>query len=154
MGHAATLTGGMDPVKELPYAECLRLLNQHDVGRVAVCAPDGPQIVPVNYVVDAESIVFRTAPYSVLGSHADGARLAFEVDSLQEADQTAWSVVALGTGHLIEDPFELARLREHGGPQPWAGGARPMHVRLTWHHLSGRRVGRNREAGQPGQPVG
>lgn len=144
----------MELIKELPYDECRRLLGKETVGRVAICTPDGPQIVPVNYVVEEESAIFRTAPYSVLGSHADGARLALEVDRLEEEERAGWSVVAVGTGKLIEDTFEVARLRVHGGPRPWAGGARPMHIRLTWRHLSGRTIGNHSQAGQQEQPVG
>ena len=51
-------------------------------GRVALCTDSGPQIVPVNYSVVEDSIVFRTTPYSVLGTYAWKTRLAFEVDHI------------------------------------------------------------------------
>ncbi|QYJ03400.1 pyridoxamine 5'-phosphate oxidase family protein [Nocardioides panacisoli] len=126
---------------ELPYDECRRRLSTADVGRVAICAPDGPQIVPVNYVLDEESIIFRIAPYSLLGTRADGARLAFEVDHLDHATRAGWSVVASGPGEFVADTFETARLRMHGLLEPWAGGARPLHVRIRWTRLTGRAVG-------------
>lgn len=126
---------------ELPYDECRRHLTASTVGRVAICTPEGPQIVPVNFVIDEESIVFRTAPYSVLGTRADGARLAFEVDHLEHRDRSGWSVLATGPGEFVADSFETARLRLHGVLEPWAGGARPMHVRLRWTRLTGRSVG-------------
>lgn len=131
----------MDTLRDLPYEECLRLLVGEAVGRIAICTPDGPHVVPVNYVVDEESIVFRTAPYSVVGSNADGARLALEVDALEPESMTGWSVLATGAGAMLSDTFDIARVRMHGGPSPWAGGLRPMHIRLTWHTLTGRRVG-------------
>ena len=56
---------------ELDYTTCLSLLREEEVGRVAVCTSDGPRIVPVNYtVVDDDTLVFRTTPYSALGTHA------------------------------------------------------------------------------------
>ncbi len=66
----------------LTYGKCLELLSTGVVGRAAVCTPAGPRIVPVNYSVVEESIVFRTTPYSVLGTYAWNTRLAFEVDQV------------------------------------------------------------------------
>ncbi len=60
----------MDMPRELSQQECLQLLSHEEVARVAVCTPTGPHIVPVNYVVVDDAIVFRTAPYSVLGTVA------------------------------------------------------------------------------------
>ena len=37
------------PFRELPSNECERRLGQHTIGRVAWNAPDGPQLLPVNY---------------------------------------------------------------------------------------------------------
>ncbi len=67
---------------ELPYETCAELLATREVGRVAVCTTDGPRIIPVNYSVVDDAVVFRTTPYSVLGMHAWRGRLAFEVDDL------------------------------------------------------------------------
>jgi nitroimidazol reductase NimA-like FMN-containing flavoprotein (pyridoxamine 5'-phosphate oxidase superfamily) len=127
---------------ELPYDTCLSLLRQGSVGRAAVCTPDGPRIVPVNYaVVDDDTVVFRTAPWSVLGTHAWNERLAFEVDEVDPEHQTGWSVVASGRGSLIEDPEEMSRIRAFHDPVPWAGGQRWMLVALRWQDLTGRRIG-------------
>lgn len=126
---------------ELPYLKCAELLASGDVGRVAVCTPEGPRIVPVNYSVVDETIVFRTTPYSVLGTYAWTTELAFEVDGFQSAHRTGWSVVATGRGTLIEDRDELARIRSSWDPEPWAAGHRMLYVGLAWRDLTGRRVG-------------
>lgn len=127
---------------ELTYEDCLALLRQGEFGRVAVCTPDGPRIVPVNYaVVDDEAIVFRTTPYSVLGVHARESRLAFEVDQVDREGHTGWSVVASGRGSPLEDRDELARIRTFRDPQPWAGGQRWLYILLRWQDLTGRRIG-------------
>ena len=65
---------------EIPLEECRELLRAGLVGRVAVSTPMGPHIVPVNYAIVDDTIVLRTSPYSVLGSHARGAILAIEID--------------------------------------------------------------------------
>lgn len=126
---------------DMSYDECRRRLASADVGRVAICTPEGPQILPVNFVLDEDSIVFRTAPHSILGAHADGARLAFEVDHVDSADQSGWSVVAAGLGEFVASTLETAGLRVSGTLEPWAGGVRPFHVRLRWTRLTGRTVG-------------
>ncbi|MGH3363728.1 MAG: pyridoxamine 5'-phosphate oxidase family protein, partial [Nocardioidaceae bacterium] len=57
----------MGSLRELSVDECVELLSANVVGRAAICTPSGPHVVPVNYAVDGDSIVFRTTPYSVLG---------------------------------------------------------------------------------------
>ena len=131
---SVTMTG------ELDLRTCRELLAQGQVGRVAVCTPSGPQILPVNYVVDGTSVVFRTAPYGVLGRHAWHGRIAFEVDEFDVATRSGWSVVAAGQGELVEDADELAALRAFSDLQPWAPGSRLLYVRLRWASLTGRRV--------------
>lgn len=125
---------------ELPYRTCRDLLQQAVVGRVAICTPTGPRIVPINYRVDGESLIIRTTPYTTLGTYGRNARLAFEVDHLDHDYKTAWSVIALGRAEMIEDPEELASLR-FARPTPWAGGDRHLYLRLKWEELSGRQIG-------------
>jgi uncharacterized protein len=144
----------MDLLEEMAYDECRAHLEEESVGRVALCTPNGPQIVPVNYIVDSDAIVFRTAPYTVLGTHGRGAQLAFEVDRLDHDTRTGWSVIAVGRGAVVDNPVDVARYRTHEGPQPWAAGTRHLHLRLTWGSLTGRRVGRWATSDDSRTPVG
>ena len=125
----------------LTTTECRDLLATQEVGRVGICTPQGPQILPVNYTVDGASLVFRTAPYGVLGRHAWNSAIAFEVDHIDETTRSGWSVVAAGRGEMIEDAEELGVVRAFRNPQPWAPGSRLLYVRLVWSSLTGRRVG-------------
>lgn len=125
---------------ELSLSECLANLHSTDVGRVAIATPQGPRIVPVNYGLLDEAVVFRTSPYSELAQQAIGAELAFEVDSLDFAAHTGWSVVAYGVGAAV-DREELARVRRVADPEPWAAGQRTFYVKIAWRDLSGRRIG-------------
>ena len=86
---------------ELSTLECRDLLGTQEVGRVAVCTPQGPQIMPVNYVVDGASLVFRTAPYTLLGKHAWNSRIAFQIDHVDTETKSGWSVLATGSGAMI-----------------------------------------------------
>jgi uncharacterized protein len=126
----------MSDVAELSYAKCRELLGGGVFGRVAVCTPEGPRILPVNYSVVGESIVVRTSESGVLATHGVGAPITFEVDHVDYADHKGWSVVATGRGERIEHPSEVAR-----NPRPWAGGDRSAYLRLPWDELTGRRLG-------------
>ena len=130
----------MDEVIALTTVECEGLLRDGVGGRIALAAPDGPHIVPVNYSVVDDAIIVRTSPYSVLGTYGRDRMLAFEVDRFDRERRRGWSVLARGRGEVVEDADELAHIRAIWEPRPWAAGARTLHVRLRWSELSGRRV--------------
>jgi nitroimidazol reductase NimA-like FMN-containing flavoprotein (pyridoxamine 5'-phosphate oxidase superfamily) len=132
----------MSEPETLSYEKCLELLRAAIVGRVAFNTEQGPRIIPVNYTTVGDAVVFRTTPYSLLGTHAQGARLAFEIDHIDYADQKGWSVVATGTGELVEDVRDLSDASALWNPKPWAGGSsRLLYVRLPWSEVTGRRLG-------------
>lgn len=125
---------------EMSLAECVAALHSTDVGRVALATPSGPRIVPVNYGVLDDAVVVRTSAYSELAQHAIGAELAFEADDLDFSRHTGWSVVAHGVGSSVEGD-ELARIRRVADPEPWAAGNRAFYIKISWHDLTGRRIG-------------
>jgi nitroimidazol reductase NimA-like FMN-containing flavoprotein (pyridoxamine 5'-phosphate oxidase superfamily) len=131
----------MAELRELTYAECRALLVRQQTGRVAVATPDGPHIVPLNYSVVDESVVFRTTPFSVLATYGRNAKLAFEVDHFREEQQLGWSVLVRGRADVVTDPAELAHIRRIWAPYPWADGARNLHFRIPFQELTGRSVG-------------
>ena len=131
----------MSELTVLSESTCLDLLRAGVIGRVAMCTPDGPQIFPVNYALYEDSVVFRTAAYSVLGTHAWQSRLAFEIDHMDYERQAGWSVLATGPGARVESGPALDAIIKQWNPRPWAAGTRPLYVRLRWDTLSGRRVG-------------
>jgi hypothetical protein len=74
--------------QELAAVECHKLLAERHLGRLALTDPDEPVIFPVNYVLDEGAVVFRTDPGSKLDAIAGGARVAFEVDAVDEGSRT------------------------------------------------------------------
>ncbi|MCW2792486.1 MAG: hypothetical protein JWO76_1584 [Nocardioides sp.] len=132
----------MDALVELTTAECRELLETDTVGRIAFVTPSGPRIVPVNYALVGDAIEARTTIYSELARFAPGQPVAFEIDHLDSEHRRGWSVVVHGTCEELEEPNaperEAERVRE---PEPWAGGERPVWLRLRWDELTGRRVG-------------
>lgn len=132
----------MAELRELSYAECRALLVRQQTGRVAVSTPDGPHIVPLNYSVVDEAIVFRTTPFSVLATYGRNSKLAFEVDHFRDEKQLGWSVVVRGRADVVTDPVELEHIRKVWPPYPWADGSRNLHFRLPWQELTGRSLGK------------
>jgi hypothetical protein len=147
LGQAA----GHPELVELDPGECRELLSSHGVGRVAVCTPRELVVVPVNYTVVDGAVVFRTAPGSV-PAQAAGREVAFEVDHIDDALSQGWSVLATGPARQVTDPEQVRRLEEQAYSTPWAGGDRPMWVRIEPTRLTGRRIDAARAAGPEGGP--
>ncbi|MFF3585250.1 helix-turn-helix domain-containing protein [Streptomyces mirabilis] len=124
---------------ELSAEECRSRLSGHGVGRIAMDTPDGPIVVPLNYTVIDDSVVFRTAPDAVPAT-AVGAHVAFEVDHIDEALSQGWSVLIRGFARAVTDPDAVRRLTELAYSGPWAGGERDVWVRLEPTDITGRRI--------------
>jgi uncharacterized protein len=124
----------------LDHDECLRLLAADEVGRLALVDGGAPAVFPVNYRLDGEAIVFRTAPGTKLAV-GPRAPVAFEVDAFDRTMRTGWSVVA--TGRLEEvtqfDTATFQRMKDLP-VEPWAGGERPHWMRLVPSRITGRRI--------------
>ena len=85
--------------------DCWELLRGADLARLAVVTPDGADILPVNYVVDAETLVFRTAPGQKLRELTAEPRVALEVDGVMGSMR--WSVVVRGVAHRLDHDDEI-----------------------------------------------
>lgn len=96
-----------------------------------------PVIVPVNFLVDGRSVVYRTRPGSV-GAVGAGTPLAFEADRLDEERMRGWSVLLTGTAEHITDPTTTGPLADRAGARPWAGGSRPLWIRVLPEEITGR----------------
>ncbi|WP_067465410.1 pyridoxamine 5'-phosphate oxidase family protein [Actinomadura macra] len=130
-------------LEELDRAECLRLIAPGGIGRVAYDDGEGPTVVPVNYAVDGESVIFRTSVSgrlnrSLLTAVTGGdVRAAFEVDHIEETSRQGWSVLLRGGAHRLSDEERDKAVRV----DPWPGGEREAWFRLAATEVSGRRLG-------------
>ena len=119
--------------------QCVQLLTEHSIGRVAWQAAEGPQILPVTYAWFEGAVVFRTSPYGVLSDLIRPTDVAFEVDELDQDHHRGWSVVVHGRARAAESG-DLARMWAVGSVVPWATGTRNLFIQITPDRLSGRRV--------------
>jgi hypothetical protein len=124
-------------LRELGEAECLELLEAHQVGRVAYCDDLGPVVLPVNHALDKGAILLQTSPHSTLASRLRAAPAYFQIDEFDEYTKTGWSVLVRGSGAYV-DPTDLPA--DEDRPHTWAEGQRTLHVRITPRDISGRRL--------------
>jgi nitroimidazol reductase NimA-like FMN-containing flavoprotein (pyridoxamine 5'-phosphate oxidase superfamily) len=130
-------SGSLARVEELPESECLDLLGTKQVGRVAYSDPEGPVVIPVNYVLHDGMVLFRVAPYSQLADRLRDGAASFQVDHVDEDARTGWSVLVRGHAARVNS-WELPEADSR--PTPWAAGGRNLHVRLSPHQISGVRL--------------
>ena len=123
--------------------ECLRLLSSARLGRVGLCGPAGPQILPVNHAVMDGAVLFRTDAYGVLAEGTrDGGIVAFQADEIDDRLQSGWSVLVVGPAEHVEDRAEMVAAFERMG-DPWAPGTRQLVARISPAQVTGRRFYRN-----------
>jgi uncharacterized protein len=138
---SARLAGVLDRngLQMLDRDECLRLLEEVRVGRVGVTTEALPVVLPVNFVLDRERVVFSSAPGTKLYVAATGAQMAFEADDVDPGARAGWSVCVTGPGTLVSDPAEVERLR--GLPlDTWAPEGQESYVVIEPQVVTGRRL--------------
>ena len=122
----------------IDQGECMALLEQHVLGRIAVVEGGAPIIFPVNYAMIGHRVVVLTAP----GAKVDAVHrsVCFEVDDYDRAGRSGWSVVV--RGQLFEAlPNEVARWEAAGLlPKPWAEGEKGHVLGIEPATVSGRRI--------------
>ena len=125
--------------QELTKQECFELLAGQHLGRVVLVDDRGPLALPVNYVVDQHSVLFRTDAGTKLEVTSRGSRVAFEVDATDAATRTGWSVLVRGEAIEVTDLAELAQVRQLP-LSPWVPGPKTRYVRILPAVLTGRRI--------------
>lgn len=124
---------------KLDPTECMELLAAKSVGRIAYASNAGARILPVNYILVGDSIIFRTVADGEIFHHALDSICAFEIDETDEFFQSGWSVVAVGRLQLATAD-DFTHMRYGKLPEPWAAGNRNLFLRLPCKQVSGRRV--------------
>jgi nitroimidazol reductase NimA-like FMN-containing flavoprotein (pyridoxamine 5'-phosphate oxidase superfamily) len=133
--------GDLKGLEALSEAECLHLLTRGCVGRVGFVVGGRPHVLPVNYAADDRGVVvFRTATSSLLTAVAHQP-VAFEIDGVDAAHRTGWSVAVQG------DATELTELGTPGVDRlrampvvTWAPGRRDRWFAITPELITGRRL--------------
>jgi len=127
-----------DATDILSDSECWELLESTAVGRLAVDIAGQPDIFPINFIVDNNGIVFRSAAGTKLAGAVLNRFVAFEIDGYEPSERTAWSVVVKGKASLIERMQEVFDA-EDLPLFPWLAWEKPNFVWIEPTSLTGRR---------------
>jgi uncharacterized protein len=125
----------------LHLGDCFGLLGSVPVGRIGFMAGGEVVILPVNFLVDGQDVVFATGAGSKLSCVEVGHFVGFEADSYDAATRTGWSVVINGFAEICDSDEEAERLAGLG-MKPWGGAAvhERVWVRIRPTTVSGRRI--------------
>lgn len=123
----------------LSEGQCWDRLGTHGVGRIALPVHPGPVVLPVNYAVDAHSIVYRAQPGAVTAPET-GTEVSFQVDWLDDRTSQGWTVLITGTAEHVDDADAVRRLADRHAVEPWVGENRTVWMRVRPHTVTGRRI--------------
>ena len=132
-------TGVGGELVELTRSECLSLLADGVIGRVIFTDHALPTVQPVNYLLDGEEIIFRTANGSKLAAATRNAVVAFQLDEFDMTARSGWTVLGVGEAYEVVNPARLAELADLQ-PDPWVRehDAHTLSIPLTI--VTGRRL--------------
>lgn len=120
-----------------PY-ECWQLVEQPiPIARVVWTDGSSASIVPVNYTVADGALWFQSTPGSRLARECDGRQVLVEIDSVDTATRSGWSVIVTGVATNVEAddvPNFLGEL------EVWPRGPRTRFVRVQPDEITGRRL--------------
>jgi nitroimidazol reductase NimA-like FMN-containing flavoprotein (pyridoxamine 5'-phosphate oxidase superfamily) len=143
--NSTTATTGSPRIEELDEADCLTLIAPGGIGRIAYTGRYGQTVLPVNYQLLDNTIVFRTGEDSPLeedlqtGIRSAEYQVAFEIDEISVAAKEGWSVLVQGSAHHVDSYAERAAARQ-SDVQPWPGGAKEHYIRVLPTRITGRRI--------------
>jgi nitroimidazol reductase NimA-like FMN-containing flavoprotein (pyridoxamine 5'-phosphate oxidase superfamily) len=137
--HALEVPVTRRGLEVLTEEECRDLLRQHTVGRIAVRIGEAPAILPVNYAMLDDDVVFRTDPGSKLSAAIMEVVVAFEVDDVVEATRAGSSVLVRGDVEVVRDRATLDRVAALG-LEPWVTAGRDYVVCIRTRTITGRRL--------------
>lgn len=123
-----------EPIGVMTTEECWEMLRTHEFGRLAFHLGGEVHLAPVNYAVDHDTLLFRTAEGSKLLGVEMNSDVAFEIDEFD--DEHARSVILRGVArHLGEDEEHRA---ENVPLRPWVATLKYDVVEIRPTEISGR----------------
>ena len=130
----------------LHLGDCFLLLKSVPVGRVGFVARGEVVILPVNFLVDGQDVVFATGAGSKLSSVEVGHYVGFEADAYDPATRTGWSVVVNGFAEIVDSTRRPPGLTGSGRRR---GARRPPGAGVGAHPAD-----HGERAAHPGRPGG
>jgi uncharacterized protein len=124
-----------DIISELDQEECWAALRADEFGRLAYRLGDEVNLVPLNYTVDGDTLLFRTAEGSKLLGIVMNPNVVFEIDTYDE--DSAQSVIVRGKARLLEE--DEAHRADNTPLRPWVDTLKYNVVEIEPVKVTGRR---------------
>ena len=125
-------------VENLTPGQCWKVLSETSIGRLAVIVDGRPDVFPVNYKVDGQSLIFRTGGGRKLDALRHEAWVALEADAVSGEFGVAWSVVVKGHTEITASDSQVLNTARKG-MFPWQGVGKDQLVRIVAEEVTGRR---------------
>ena len=123
-----------EAITEMTSDECWQLLRTEEFGRLAFRLVDEVHITPLNYAVDGDVLLFRTAEGDKLLGVVMGSEVAFEIDRFD--GESARSVVVRGSARLLGE--DEAHRAENVPLRSWVGTHKYNVVEIAPKVVTGR----------------
>lgn len=109
-------------MEELTKPQCLELMGTVQVGRLVFVHHALPAIRVVNHIIEGETIVIRATVGAAITQEVErrAMTVAYEADAIDSVRQLGWSVIVVGTAHLVTDRRTEQRYRSM--IEPWVAG--------------------------------
>ncbi len=120
--------------------ECFELLGTQSLGRLAIVRDGRPEIFPVNYALDAKTVIIRTAT-GVKLDYGSFSHVAFEVEQIDRDSRQGWVVELKGFAQEITDGADAWSVHARElAPDPWVQGDHEHFLAISRGEVSGRRL--------------
>lgn len=120
--------------------ECVRLIPTQVLARLAFVFDGEPVILPVTVGLDDLAVVFRTSWGTKMQAAIDGQPVAIEVDQVDPAKRTGWSVVVKGIASVVYDPEQTQRWERLRVPYWLDHTDETFWIRVIPEEVSGREL--------------
>jgi len=134
-------------LERLSEAECMEMLANGGIGRLAYTSRYGPTALPVMYKIDGGSIVLGTWDPALFdedlrtGIAQAEYQVAVEADQFDLEAREGWVVLVRGAAHHLDTEAERAPMID-SGLEPWIEEVPAHFIRVNPTSIWGNRVRR------------
>ncbi len=129
------MTADEGPVTVLSEQQAWELLSSASLGRLVTSFGGQLEIFPVNFVVQRDTVLFRTAEGTKLFTTVMSDKVLFEAD--EHTAGGGWSVIVRGTASVLTSSQDIHDA-ENAGLMPWVATEKLRFVRIAASEISGR----------------
>ncbi|MDH6246991.1 pyridoxamine 5'-phosphate oxidase family protein [Mycobacterium sp. OTB74] len=120
----------------LSESDCWALLATTALGRLVTSVDGEPEIFPLNFAVQGQTVLFSTAQGTKLVSAAINSHVLFEADGHTATE--GWSVIVKGIARALRTDAEITEAAG-SGLRPWTTTPKDHWVRIRPIRVTGRR---------------